>query len=191
MENQNNHPTTSNMQHHTVNAYSILNRLKEFAKKPWFWIAVISIITVIIIIAAFSSKDDVNTPSKSHESDYKLEIVDSRLMWDSISGDVLIAITYNFTNNSDEPISFMSAFDDGAYIDGVSLSQKLGYDNVFGDYYKEVLNGASAEIRVYYKSNHKRGPVQIIVKEAQNKSNILISETFKFDWDDFYSSIFS
>ena len=178
MNNQNDQFSTNSKSHVSTGTSNALDKLKYLARKPWLWVIIVALAVVTVIILQPSA--DNNSVSTNPKSQYKLTIIDTEVIWDSMGQ--MIMVTYNFTNNSNEPISFMSAFDDKVYINGIALNYALGYDSI-GNYYKEILNGTTAEIKVFYRYNYEKGPVQIIVKEQKNKSNTLISKTVELDFN--------
>lgn len=125
---------------------------------------------------AQSTKDDANL------GEYKVEIQSSRLAKD-YEGNPVIIVKYKFTNNADEPASFMFAFEDQAYQDGVGLnkayvladSAKYSEDNQT----KEIKKGSSLEVEAAYELNDNNTPVEIEVTELFSFDDSKVTKTFE------------
>lgn len=185
MENPNNQNIpTDGEQTVTTNTSDKFVKLKEFCKKPWILIsAAVVIIAIIVTAIILSQNQESDKKSKRRSSDYKLEIVNTWQGYDMSSGKYIFIATYKFTNNSDEPISFMGAFDDNAYQNGAALSRtyyNYGVDGI--NYFTEVLNGTTVDIPITYICEDVSAPIQIVVKERGNKRGVNISETFENKW---------
>ena len=94
-----------------------------------------------------------------------------------------IIVKYVYTNvGNDTPTSFMTAFDDNAYQDGVGLntayflddSAKYSMDNQT----KEIKKGASIEVEVAYELNDTSTEVEVEVKELFSFNDTVIKKIF-------------
>ena len=125
---------------------------------------------------AETKKEDTNL------GQYKVEIKSSRLVKD-YEGDSVIIVKYTFTNNADEPASFMFAFEDNAYQDGVGLNKAFMLDD--GAKYnsdnqtKDIKKGSSIDVEVAYELNDNKTPVDIEVERLFSFDDSKITKTFK------------
>jgi hypothetical protein len=115
--------------------------------------------------------------------DYSVEILESRLAKDFEGKDVVI-IKYKFTNvANEEPASFMFAFDDAAFQDGVGLNKAFVLEDSANysedNQSKEIKKGASIEVEVAYELNDTTTDVEIEVKELFSFEERTIKKTFK------------
>ena len=115
--------------------------------------------------------------------DYSVEILESRLAKDFEGKDVVI-IKYKFTNvANEEPASFMFAFDDAAFQDGVGLNKAFVLEDSANysedNQSKEIKKGASIEVEVAYELNDTATDVEIEVKELFSFEERTIKKTFK------------
>lgn len=114
--------------------------------------------------------------------DYSV-IIDSCRLAEDFEGDPVIIVKYKFTNNqNDEATSFMVAFDDKAYQNGVGLnhayvlkdSAKYSEDNQT----KAIKKGATIDVEVAYELNDTETDVEIEVKELFSFSDKTLTKTF-------------
>ena len=95
---------------------------------------------------------------------------------------MFVIIKYGFTNNADNPTSFMVAFDDGVYQNGVGLNQSFFVDdsaNYNGDdQNKEIKKGASLDVEVAYELNDTTTDIEVEVKEFISFNDSVIKKTF-------------
>ena len=173
MENQNNSPQEINEQSTTTNTTNTTNyyldKLKEFAKKPWFWIAILAILIVIIVIASTPSAETAPTNQKS---DFEIKILNTRVR----NGSEFM-ITYEFTNNSSSAISFSDAFDYAAYQNKIALKESYHFE--YGRLSsRDIAPGGTIEISIYYYMTNKSSPVEVTVTQQIGNGNKRISQTF-------------
>lgn len=158
----------------------------------------ISVILSIILVLSFaffalaSSSSDGETSTQaagqaeknateSNVGNYSIEIKNARLSknWE---GKDAVVITYGFTNNDDEPASFMVAFQENAYQNGVGLERAYTLDD--GDPYdeanqsKEIKKGASLDVEVAYILNDTETDVEVEVEEWLGLSDDKVTRTF-------------
>lgn len=105
-----------------------------------------------------------NPTDENNVGDYKVELVDSYITQNTSNDDILV-VTYNFTNNDDEPRAFTYAIDDKAYQNGVELGDVYssygidGYDFTTSD--SEIKPGVTVEVQEAYKLYDTSTPVEI------------------------------
>lgn len=159
---------------------------------------IISLILAILLVATFgvfalgsgeseSTTTDQGTgqaettDTDTNLGDYKVEIVSCRLAKDYAGKDIVI-VKYNFTNNADEAASFMFAFDENVYQDGVGLNEcyiaddSANYDS--GNQTKEIKTGASLEVEVAYELNDTTTDIEIEVEELFSFDDSVVTKTF-------------
>ena len=114
--------------------------------------------------------------------DYKVEILDSRMAKDYAGNDVII-IKYSFTNNSDTPTAFYTAFDDNAYQNDIGLNDAFVLDDSAeysaDNQTKEIKKGATLEVEVAYELNDTTSDVVVEVTEFLGFDDTVITKTFK------------
>lgn len=112
---------------------------------------------------------------------YEVEIMNCRSAKDYEGKDVAI-VKYLFTNNSEEPASFMFAFEDAVYQNDIGLNEAYFLDentNYNSDNQtKEIKKGASLEVEVAYELNEKDADLVVEVKELFSFSDKTITKTF-------------
>ena len=139
-------------------------------------------VLLIVVVAIFGTDDSStdNNPSGSVSQsaqqsdnqtqqgsgtilDYGVEIKDAKMTRNYL-GESSIAITYGFTNNSDEAQSFGVAIIGKAYQDGVELqstvaSSSSDIDSM--DKYNDIKPGVTTEITVLYKLSNTTSNVEV------------------------------
>lgn len=142
-------------------------------KKKWL---IIVIIAIIAIAAIGSSQGDSSVevdPDTDIEngtvvnSDYDVKVSSYKLSED-LTGDPVIIITYEFTNNSDDEASFLLSIDDSVYQAGVSLSKNYfvsddDYNSTSAT--QEIKSGVTYSVDVAYTLNDSSTTVEIEIKE--------------------------
>ncbi|MBQ8740571.1 MAG: DUF5067 domain-containing protein [Clostridia bacterium] len=159
---------------------------------------IISLILAILLVAIFgvfalgsgeseSTTTDQGTgkaettDTDTNLGDYKVEIVSCRLAKDYEGKDIVI-VKYNFTNNADEAASFMFAFDENVYQDGVGLNEcyitddSANYDS--GNQTKEIKKGTSLEVEVAYELNDTTTDIEVEVEELFSFDDSVVTKTF-------------
>lgn len=159
---------------------------------------IISIILAILLVATFgvfalgsgeseSTTTDQGTgkaettDTDTNLGDYKVEIVSCRLAKNYDGSDVVI-VKYNFTNNSDDAASFMFAFDEHVYQNGVGLNEayilddSANYDS--GNQTKEIKTGASLDVEVAYELNDTTTDIEVEVEELFSFDDSMVKKTF-------------
>ena len=151
----------------------------------------------LFVIFAIASGDDTSTTvdqgtqadkvlteaNNTTLGDYTVEISDYRFAKDYEGKDVII-VKYIFSNvNGDEPASFMFAFSNYAFQNGVGLNEAIFMDDN-SDYNsdnqtKEIKKGATIEVEVAYELNDSTTPVEIEVEELFSFEEKTITKTFE------------
>lgn len=113
--------------------------------------------------------------------DYKVEIKGCRISKD-YEGKPVVIIKYGFTNNSEDSISFCTAFEDNAYQNGVGLngsyvltdSANYSPDNQT----KEIKKGSTIDVEVAYELNDSTTDVEVEVKQLFSFDDSIVTKTF-------------
>lgn len=123
------------------------------------------------------------TNTDTNLGDYKVEIVSCRLVpAKGFQDKDVVIVKYNFTNNADEAASFMFAFDENVYQDGVGLNEcyfvddSANYDS--GNQTKEIKKGASLEVEVAYELNDTTTNIEVEVEELFSFDDSVVTKTF-------------
>ncbi len=121
------------------------------------------------------------TQSQSNLGDYQVEILSCRLAktWDDKPG---VIVKYKFTNNADNPISFVAAFDCEVYQSGVGLNEAYmmadSAEYSLDNQSKDIKKGASFEVEVAYELNDEVTDIEVEVKELFSFSDKTVTKTF-------------
>ncbi len=116
--------------------------------------------------------------------DYQLEISSCRLATD-YEGKKVVIVKYKFTNNSDDPTSFMVTFDDNVYQNGVGLngayvlSDSANYSS--DNQMKNIQKGATLDVEVAYELNDTTTDIVVEVTELFSFDNTKITKTFSIN----------
>lgn len=165
-------------------------------KKTLSLLLSVCVVLSFFVFAVASSSDDDTTeaktqagdtvttaaPSNSELGDYKVEIKSSRLTKD-YEGKPVIVITYGFTNNSSDASSFAFSVEDGAFQNGIGLSESMFLKD--NDPYnsenqlKDIKKGATLDVEVAYKLNDSTTDVVVEVTELISFDDAKITKTFK------------
>ena len=158
------------------------------------WISLLLALLMITAFMAFavgSSSEgtdaDQGTDSATVEKgntnlgDYSV-VIDSCRLAEDYEGKAVAIIKYIYTNNSDTATSFMVAFDDAVYQEGLGLnpsyvvadSAKYNADEQM----KEIQKGTSLEVEVAYELNDTKTDLNVEVKELISLSDKKITKTF-------------
>ncbi len=127
---------------------------------------------------------DDSSETENTLGDYLLEIKSCRLAKDYEGKDVAI-VMYNFTNNADDAASFMFAFEDSAYQNGVGLNEayvladSANYSS--DNQTKEIKKGASLDIEVAYELNDTTSDIEVEVGQLFSFDESIITKTFSLD----------
>lgn len=118
------------------------------------------------------------------ESESEIEVtVDNVTVTDDGEGAALLVIDYIFTNNSDEPASFLMSVDTAVFQDGIELDRGyLPYNHpmcneIETDSASEIKSGASIPVRSIYKlRSDSNVEIQIVDETSFDNSVILDTE---------------
>ena len=117
----------------------------------------------------------------SNLGDYNIEITSCRLAKDYEDKDIVI-VKYKYTNNSDNPTSFMVAVDCTVYQDGVGLNEcyiaadSANYSS--DNQSKEIKKGATIEVEEAYVLNDSTTDIEVEVEELISFSDKKITKKF-------------
>ncbi len=160
-------------------------------KKILIWSLVAA---VVIIIGAIALGSGGNTSSEnqgsgtastqsndSNLSNYKVDILSCRLAKDYSGKDVVI-VKYKFTNNDEKPTSFMVAFSDKVYQNGVGLNNAYILDDSASyssdNRTKDIKKGSSLDVEVAYELNDTTTDIEVEVSELFSFSDKVIKKKF-------------
>ena len=125
----------------------------------------------------------VTTTASQNLGKYSVTIDGCRLAKDYSGNDVVI-VQYTFTNVSDDDAtSFMVAFDDQVYQNGVGLNgayvldDSANYDS--GNQMKQIKKGASIQVEVAYELNDLTSDIEVEVSELFSLNDNVVKKTFK------------
>ena len=128
-----------------------------------------------------SDKASSQTVADTNLGDYQLEIKSCRLAKD-YQGKKVVIVKYGFTNNGDKATSFMVAFEDAAYQNGVGLNEAYMLDDSakysMDNQRKEIKTGASLDVEVAYTLNDDKSDVEVEVKKLFSLDECSVSKTF-------------
>lgn len=155
--------------------------------KTMLAIALVGVFAVFALASGESEttdqgKDTAKTTSKEENlGEYNLEIMGCRIAKDFEGKDVVI-VKYKFTNNSDDAASFMVAFDDAVYQDGIGLNEAYILDesaNYSSDNQtKEIKTGSSLEVEAAYELNDTETDVEVEVKQLFSFDDSVVKKSF-------------
>ena len=151
-------------------------------------------VALIVVFGAFAmasgesensdqGKDSVQgSESGGNElGDYTVEIKSCRLAKDYEGKDVVI-VKYEFTNHSDTPAAFYTAFDDNVYQNGVGLNGSYVIDDSYNysadNQTKEIKKDATLEVEVAYELNDTTTDIEVEVGEFISFNDSKITKTF-------------
>lgn len=177
-----------------------LNEAKKKKKrKKLIILGIVFAVILVIIIAACSSgssddsstKADKNSASssmsaekeKSDDStigDYKCVIKGAKITKDW-QGKNAVIVTYEFTNNSDNAISFDSSLDAKVFQDGIELETAVLSDDDDAKLFDTVdlKPGITKEVKKAYLLRNKDSELEVEVQELFSFSDDVIKKTIK------------
>lgn len=132
----------------------------------------LSLIMVFAFAACGSSEsaEEAGPTDSGTLGDYDVTIKDCQVVTD-FEGNSAIAITYDFTNNSDDATSFMVAMDYSVFQDGVELEYTSVYtdadslDAMDDATWTDIQPGTTLEVTTTHKLNDTTNPVEVEVME--------------------------
>ena len=158
------------------------------------WVLAVLLLAVFMVFALGSGESESgdqgsgSVATKNEESNDQLGkytvVIDSCRLAKDYEKKPVVIIKYIFTNVSDEnAVSFMVAFDDAAFQNGVGLNGAYILDDDAkynaDDQMKEIKKGASLEVEVAYELNDTTTDVEVEVKELFSFSDKTLKKTFK------------
>ena len=181
-----------------VNAALNEEKKKKKKKKLIIWGVIIAIIVIIIAAAGSSnSSSEDSSDATSSESttassvnaekeetddntigDFKCVVKGAKLTKDWQGKDAVL-ITYEFTNNSDDPISFDGALDDKLYQDGIELESAI----LSSDEEAKLIDavdlkpGITKEVKKAYSLRNKKSEIEVEIQEIFSFSDDMIKTT--------------
>lgn len=126
-----------------------------------------------------NSKNNNTYQGKGTLGDYEIEILSAKLTKDWEDKDAVI-IEFKFTNNSDEPQSFMVAISDKVFQDGIELESAVvtGKDYNVDNQLKEIKTGKSLNVQAAFLLNDTTTPIEVEVSELISFSDKKVVKTF-------------
>lgn len=109
-----------------------------------------------------------------------VEIKDAKLMKNYL-GESSIAITYGFTNNSDNAQSFTVAITDKVFQDGVELPSTMAPSSSNIDWnaqYNDVRPGVSTDVTILYKLSNSTSQVEVELTGLFDLSDAKVVKVF-------------
>lgn len=162
--------------------YGMQAQKKKTRKKRWiiFGVVVGVLLFFALVVAGSSdSSNDVNsndniekttvnsgeaTTQKNNAGSYNVEVKKATLTKD-VSDNSIVVVTYLFTNNGTDSVSFDTVIDDKAFQNGVELGvvwSSYGVDDLdFETKSKEIKPGVTFEVTCAYELNDESTPVDI------------------------------
>ena len=185
----NNEPQSADVQQAVTEA--LKEQKKKSKKKKLIIIGVIAVI-IIVGIAAMSGGGD--TPEKEPNSldasggtainantvgNYGCVVKEAKLCKDYAGKDAVL-ITYEFTNNGSEAISFDFALDDNVYQDGVGLERAYLEEDT-DDFDVSIKPGVTKDVRKAYLLRDTTTDLEIEITEWLSFSNDKIVTNVKIE----------
>ena len=154
-------------------------------------LAVLVVVTFALFALGSSSTEETTNlgtgapaeknPGEADIADCSVEIQSCRLAQD-FSGNPVVIVKYSFTNNKDEAQSFMLAFDDAVYQNGIGLNESwmvADSANYSADNQtKKVQKGATLEVEVAYELNDTTTEVTVEVSALFSFDDSKVTKTF-------------
>lgn len=125
---------------------------------------------------------DTSSKTETNLGDYQV-VIDSARFTEDFEGKDVVIIKYKFTNNAKEPTSFMVAFDDKVYQNGVGLneayvlSDSANYDS--GNQTKEIKKGSTLDVEVAYELNDSTTTIEVEVEELFSFDDSKVTKKFE------------
>ena len=153
-------------------------------------LTIISVLMLVVLslcsCSDTGSTGDQGTGSASSSSQAKLGdyevVIESCRLAEDYEGNPVVIVKYKFTNNSDDPSSFMFSLDAQAYQDGIGLNEAYFLEdsaNYSSDNQtKDIKKGATLSVEVAYELNDTTADVEIEVSEFISFSDKKITKKF-------------
>ena len=155
-------------------------------------LAVLTVASFVFFAMASSSAEETGTgesgnkeaaqqAEKEEIASCTVEIQSCRLAQDW-QGKPVVIVKYSFTNNKEEPQSFMLAFDDAVFQNGIGLNSSYMLDdsaNYSSDNQtKQIQKGATLEVEVAYELNDTTTDINVELSALFSFNNNKITKTF-------------
>lgn len=173
-------------------AYKIIHSKEErilMKRMLTLTLAVLMIALFTVFALGSGSSESVDqgsgdaTPDSSANSvaDCTVVIESCRLAKDW-EGDPVVIVKYVFTNNSDDSQSFMLAFEDEVYQDGIGLNESYLLPEAANysadNQTKEIKTGATLDVEVAYELNDTTTDVSVELSALFSFDDTTITKTF-------------
>lgn len=170
---------------------------KKKKKKKLIILGVIIAVIIIVIVSASGSGSNDDTKTSSNENttvssvdaekketdentigDFKCVVKGAKITKDWEGKDAVL-ITYEFTNNSNSPISFDGALDDKLYQDGIELESAI----LSNDEEAKLIDtvdlkpGITKEVKKAYSLRNKKSEIEVEIQEIFSFSDDMIKTT--------------
>lgn len=152
-------------------------------------IILVSVFALFAIASGSSDGEETTQPAGeaqaaetgSNVGEYSVEIKDARIT-KTYDDKPVIVVTYGFTNNAENAVSFSTAFEANAYQGGIGLNESFGVDSddpyTTDNQYKEIKTGATLDVEVAYELNDTETDVDVEVEEFLGWTDDQVTKTF-------------
>lgn len=128
------------------------------------------------------SKDEQEKATDSGTlGEYGVTIKGARIVKNTYEGYDMLAVSFDFTNNSENPVSFDTPIIVTAFQDGVQIEQDFDMNNeeidLTGDT-KQIQKGTTLEVNIAFKLSNSTSPVDIECREFLGDSDTKLTKTF-------------
>lgn len=129
--------------------------------------------------SAYSQSDEGEVVEGNTLGDYDCVIKGAELTKDYEGKDAVV-VTFDFTNNADEPMSFDIALDAQVYQDGIGLETAITNDDA--DYFDvEIKKGVTKEVKKVYLLRDTTTPLEVEVSELFSLDGKKIVKTLELN----------
>jgi hypothetical protein len=163
--------------------------MKNLFKKWYFWVILVVIVGAIAIFGG-GSDDSTGTDASNTTTaaavttvvdntidDYECIIKTAELGSKTYDNKPTVVITYTFTNNSDEPAAFYTAFTDTVYQDGIECERSYNLDETNED--KNIKPGSSIDVKLAYVLNDTTTNIDVEVGGFWSLDGNVITKSFQ------------
>lgn len=117
-----------------------------------------------------SVKDDTAEEGTGTTGNYTVAIKNAQVVANSFDGSNMLVVTYDFTNNAEEPMSPMVGISAQAYQDGVQLESAADYGNpevgeLFEQSDNNVQQGTTIEAVCAFTLGESTSPVEVTLAD--------------------------
>ena len=156
------------------------------------WILAVMLVAVFAVFALGSGESETSdqgagsaetkTAAESELGKYTV-VIDSCRLAEDYSGKPVVIVKYLYTNvSNEEATSFMIAFDEEVYQNGVGLNEAYILDdsaNYSADNQtKDIKKGATLEVEVAYELNDTTTDIEVEVEELFSFNDKKLTKTF-------------